>query len=207
MKQLQRFSQWLSLFLTSISFAIALTINSTWLYRWAIDRDQLLTMTTLSKQELMAQYHQLLAYLNFPWITELNLAAFPMSESGMTHFVDVKHLFLINSIVLLVTIVPTLYFLISLAKTNRFWQVIRPMQIAMAIPFIFACLMLAGFDRFFITFHEVLFRNADWVFNPATDPIINVLPESFFLSCFACFFICLEAIFFFLYWMGKRSLK
>ncbi len=31
--------------------------------------------------------------------------------------------------------------------------------------------------------HKIFFRNDDWMFNPSTDPIINLLPETFFLHC------------------------
>lgn len=207
MERVKRFFQWLSLFLTLVSSAILITINSTWLYRIMIDKEQLLLMTTLSKSELMAQYRELLAYLNFPWIHTLQLANFPMSESGMKHFVEVKHLFLVNSLVFLLTLIPTIWFVYHVVNTRTTWRFIRPMQVAMAVPFVIACVMAAGFDRFFIVFHEVLFRNADWVFNPATDPIINVLPETFFLACFILFFICLECFFFCFYAIGRYSLR
>ena len=28
-----------------------------------------------------------------------------------------------------------------------------------------------------------MFNNDDWIFDPVTDPIINMLPESFFAQC------------------------
>ena len=42
-----------------------------------------------------------------------------------------------------------------------------------------------NFDSFFITFHHLLFNNSNWLFDPATDPIIDVLSEGFFAACFA----------------------
>lgn len=202
-----RFFQWVSLFLTLVSSAILITINSTWLYRLFIDREHLTQFTTLSKTELLAQYKELLAYLNFPWIQTLHLADFPMSESGMKHFVDVKQLFLVNHLVFLITLIPTVWFIYGLVAHHEQWRMIRPMQVALFVPIVVGFVMVAGFDRFFITFHEVLFRNADWVFNPATDPIINVLPETFFFACFGLFFCCLELFFFLFYLYGRWSLR
>ena len=67
--------------------------------------------------------------------------------------------------------------------------------------------LLHNFDRFFVMFHGVFFNNDAWIFNPATDPIINVLPETFFLHCFILFFILLEIFYLLPIYFGKRALK
>ena len=197
----------LSLILTLISLAIACTINFTPLYSWDVEQYHLLDYTTVSKDVLMANYHQLIHFLNNPWNHTLALPDFPMSESGASHFYDVKKLFVLNYIVLIVTIVPSIYFFVRLVKNKRLWRLMRPMQWAMLVPILFGFLMALGFDRFFVTFHEVLFSNDDWLFNPATDPIINVLPEQFFMHCFILFFVLIEVFFFVCYWLGRRELK
>lgn len=38
-------------------------------------------------------------------------------------------------------------------------------------------------DRFFVFFHEVLFPNDYWVFSPKSDPVILLLPDTYFLYC------------------------
>ena len=40
------------------------------------------------------------------------------------------------------------------------------------------------FERAFITFHQIVFRNNYWVFDYRSDPVINILPETFFMHCF-----------------------
>lgn len=40
------------------------------------------------------------------------------------------------------------------------------------------------FDQFFILFHQILFRNDNWLFNPQTDPVIYILPPELFLIAF-----------------------
>ena len=197
----------LSLFLTLISVAIAVTINFTPLYSFDVDHYQLLDYTSLSKEELMANYRQLIQFLNNPWNHTLALPDFPMSESGAGHFYDVKKLFILNYVVLLLTILPSVYLVFRLKKNRRFWRFVRPMQWAMILPILFGLVMAMGFDNFFVKFHQVLFSNDDWLFNPATDPIINVLPEDFFMHCFILFFGLIEVFFFLFYWMGKRELK
>ena len=49
--------------------------------------------------------------------------------------------------------------------------------------------MVAGlaaldFDRAFVVFHAIFFPGKDnWIFDPATDQIILVMPEVFFRNC------------------------
>lgn len=35
----------------------------------------------------------------------------------------------------------------------------------------------------FTMFHEIMFRNDYWIFDEATDPVIMILPDAFFLHC------------------------
>ena len=52
---------------------------------------------------------------------------------------------------------------------------------ALAIAGVLAAL---DFDRAFTVFHSIFFPGKDnWLFDPATDPVILILPEAFFRSC------------------------
>ena len=44
-------------------------------------------------------------------------------------------------------------------------------------------LFLSDFDRYFIVFHEIFFKQGNWMFDPAESRMINMLPEGFFLDC------------------------
>ena len=57
--------------------------------------------------------------------------------------------------------------------------------ILLLLPIIIFPFAVTNFDSFFVIFHHILFNNSDWLFDPNTDPIINVLTEGFFASCFA----------------------
>lgn len=197
----------LSLFLTLITFSITVTINFVPLFRWSIQRYDLVEISGLAKETLLENYRLLLNFLNFPWIGELKLPDFPMSEAGLGHFYDVKQLFLLNYGVLIVTLLPSLYFLYYLGKQQKLWQLIRPFQWGMLVPVGLMFVMAIGFETFFVKFHEIFFSNDDWLFNPVTDPIIMVLPEQFFMWCFILFFLVLEGLFFLTLLSGKRSLK
>ena len=41
-----------------------------------------------------------------------------------------------------------------------------------------------NFDRAFTVFHSLFFPGEDnWIFDPAQDPIITLMPEEFFRNC------------------------
>lgn len=196
-----------SLFLFLLTLAITITINFRPLYRFSIQRFDLLAISGLDQGTLLKNFDQLMDFLNKPWITSMNLPDFPMSAAGYGHFVDVKYLFLLNYAVLLVTVIPAVAYLLYLKRNGRLWQLVRPFQWGMGVPVILGFLMAIGFDTFFVKFHELFFSNDDWLFDPATDPIINVLPEGFFMYCFILAFVLLEVFFFLMVLIGRRSLR
>ena len=51
-----------------------------------------------------------------------------------------------------------------------------------ALIFISVSIMVViDFSKTFYFFHKIFFRNDYWIFDPVTDPIINALPEEFFM--------------------------
>ncbi|OTN86415.1 integral membrane protein [Enterococcus sp. 7E2_DIV0204] len=195
------------LILTIISLNVTLTINFRPLYMIDIDVLNILDYVSLDKADLLKNYGELMSYLNHPFNHTLQLSDFPVSKSGAFHFYEVKRLFLLCYGVLIVTIIPSGFFIKRLIKDKRVWRLIRPFQWGMIIPVIFGAIMAIGFDQFFVAFHGVFFNNDDWLFDPVTDPIINVLPETFFMHCFILFFVLLELCFLIGILFGKRELK
>ena len=55
----------------------------------------------------------------------------------------------------------------------------------MILPIVVLPFALTNFDSFFRAFHTLIFHNSNWLFDPETDPVINVLTEGFFAACFA----------------------
>ena len=56
------------------------------------------------------------------------------------------------------------------------------LRIVLGAAAILAVWALADFDGFFITFHRIAFTNDGWLLNPATDMLIRLMPEDFFIS-------------------------
>lgn len=164
-----------------LTLVIALIIvGSLPLYAWQALQGQWANDVHLTFSQLWHNYWQLWQYLNFPWQKSLKLTNFIMSASGRQHFAEVKQLFLINWSVLLASGLALMWPRDKQQKNNR--QI--SYRLVLMGSLILASLAISDFDQFFILFHETLFQNNDWVFNPSTDPIILVLPESFFATCF-----------------------
>ena len=188
MMTLKKNSQLICLILFLLSLAITLTINARWLYVIDINQLGILDYVTLSKSELMKNYDQLMTYLNFFWVNPLQMVDFPVSESGALHFYEVKRLFQINYLVMLITLIPSVFLLKNKIKEKTLWQLVRPFTIVLSGLVVLLFFMATAFDTFFVKFHEVFFNNDAWIFDPVTDPIITVLPQDYFMHCFILFF-------------------
>lgn len=45
-----------------------------------------------------------------------------------------------------------------------------------------AAIVASDFSKYFIVFHHIFFDNDLWILNPATDLLINIVPEPFFMD-------------------------
>mgnify|MGYP003420509014 CR=1 FL=1 len=81
------------------------------------------------------------------------------------------------------------------------------------IPAVLGLLMALNWDKAFVVFHKIAFDNDYWIFDAATDPVITILPDTFFLHCAAMILglvvagsvLCL--IFYYFSGKGKRDIK
>lgn len=133
---------------------------------------------------IMKNYTELLEYLLIPTNKKLQMSTFPTSQGAAEHFYECKLMFLLALIVFLVGIIIYL-FLLKRKKLNYLDLSKSTALIFMILPIVILPFAVTNFDNFFINFHHVLFNNNNWLFDPATDPIINVLTEGFFAACFA----------------------
>lgn len=195
------------LILFLLSLAITLTINARWLYQFDINYLGITEYTDYSKQTILSNYDDLMRYLNFFWVKILSMKDFPTSSEGAFHFVEVKRLFQLNYAILLVTFVPSVWYLYRLVKHKLVWTLNTMIQGILLGLGALAFFMIVAFDQFFVLFHEVFFNNDAWIFYPETDPIILVLPQEYFFHCFALFFVLFILFLVILLIKGKRELK
>ncbi|SEJ05963.1 integral membrane protein TIGR01906 [Alkalibacterium gilvum] len=194
-----------SLFLFIITISISFVILFTPLYYYTASSLGLPDTLNLSIEALMENYYVLLKYLHFPWITELNFPDFISSESGLFHFFEVKILFYLNYIILILSAIGSFIYFRVMKRTKRIWTLQKPFFIASLVPPLLLLFLTVSFDKMFVLFHEIFFNNDDWLFNPATDPIILALPEEFFMYTFLLFFLLIETLFIFMYQYSKRN--
>ena len=187
----------------SIAASASLTILAAIpLFYALIDVFKLPELTYLSRKTIGYNFDHLMAYLLNPTVKTLNMPDFKSSAAGLKHFADVKQLFLLAMIVSLVLLVPALGFI----KKKDYRQFYQGLKICLIIPIFIAVLALfGGFESLFITFHEIFFRDATWLFDPATDPVINILPERYFMLCFMIFGVIYLAFWSVLLLKTKRS--
>ncbi|WP_125771717.1 TIGR01906 family membrane protein [Companilactobacillus furfuricola] len=177
----------LALFLFTL--AITVTILASYaIFKFDIHHYYLDQEANLSSSKLMHNYNQMMNYLINPFHNQFQLDDFRSSINGRTHFADVKKLFMLNFGVFILS---GIYVFFRRKKRAHFNKAFLYIAIVGAI---LVVLMALDFDDFFIMFHKVLFRNNDWLFDPSLDPIIDVLPDEFFVQCFVLFFALFEGI-------------
>jgi integral membrane protein (TIGR01906 family) len=165
---------------------------------------QLTDLVQMTAGKIGHNFLILMNYLINPLEKKLSMPDFPSSASGLHHFAEVKNLFML---VFFLTII-LIPFIIRFMKENLSLVFHNALRVVMLFPLAIGVIAwLIGFDQFFVAFHEVLFRDNSWLFDPATDPIISVLPEHFFMHSFLIFLLIYELIFFVIYRRGTLFLK
>ena len=145
--------------------------------------------TGLTREEIVTAFDEVLDYCL--GAGEFSTGVLCWSESGKAHFTDVRGLFLLDLRVLAISAGLLVGILLVSRKTGR--TPARPLGRGPAFwagTGLGAAFLLIGalaaldFDRAFVLFHALFFPGKDnWLFNPAEDQIINILPQEFFRNC------------------------
>lgn len=172
-----------------LSGAIAVPILCRPFYYAHIGPLQLEEATGYTRSEIRTAYDEMLDYCLGG--EEFSTGVLRWSESGKDHFTDVRVLFLLNLKVLAVSAAVLVLALIAARLAG-----LRPARLAGRGPAFWAGAGLGGlflilgglaaldFDRAFVVFHSLFFPGkTNWLFDPRTDEIINILPEVFFRNC------------------------
>lgn len=148
----------------------------------------------MSLFKVMHNYNQLLFYLVWPFKKRLRMDNFPTPPDAAEHFAECKHLFVFTVIVFIVCL--AMYFIFKKQRKKALLNLDKSVAlIFLLLPIVIFPFAVTNFDSFFVVFHHILFNNSNWLFNPSTAPIINVLTEGFFASCFAVAGIIYELYF------------
>lgn len=166
-----------------ISLGLILAINLRFLYYADIKWFDLENTTGLSYSTIKLNYDALIDYC-WPFFTgKLVFPTLAASASGLSHFEEVKVLFNAFYIIFGITLISLAGIIIWKYKKRQF-QYLRVASItAIVLPLVTLLGCSINFNAAFTLMHKIFFRNDDWLFDPATDPIITLLPEEFFLQC------------------------
>ncbi|MFL8711246.1 TIGR01906 family membrane protein [Clostridioides sp. GD02377] len=159
---------------------INFTVGFKQLYYFDVDYLNISELSGLSKDDIKLNYDYLIDYNLNKNVSEFKLPTLKSSPQGKMHFEEVRNIFQnINKLAKVLMIV-SLIGIIFNAK-NKNIKILKTTSITLIImPLLLAVPVLLNFEKSFIIFHKLLFRNDYWIFSPDLDPVINILPEEFF---------------------------
>ena len=176
--------------LAVLSGSIAVPILCRPFYYAQIGPLELEEYTGLEEQVIRQAYDEVLDYCTGK-TERFSAGLLPFSDSGASHFADVRGLFLLDLRVLVVSLA-----VLILALLAARWRKLTPRRFLGRGPGFWGAAGLGGaflvvgglaavdFDRAFVVFHALFFPGKDnWIFDWRTDPVILILPQDFFRNC------------------------
>ncbi len=196
-----------ALVLLVLTVSIGLPIYLRPFYYAHIDALELDQSSGFTKEQIRTAYDEVLDYLTLPG-RPFGTGEIAHSEEGAAHFADCKVLFDLNAGVL----VGSAVVVVAIFLGRKRWKLpsLRPAAFwagvsALTLPVVVGSLAAADFDRAFVIFHQIFFPGKDnWIFDYYADPIIRVLPQTFFMNCAILIGAGLITLSGCLVWIGKR---
>lgn len=198
MKQTQKISAVIMMFLLIgvlllTSFQVAIYGDSQYrFYEREYKKYQVVDSLNMTMDNIMDVTDQMMAYLignkaELSVITDVDGETQDFfNEQDRFHMGEVKELFLGGLKIRNIMLVAVLLILILLAARKADMIKLLPrayfvtLGITGVITIVLGVLFASDFDKYFRIFHEIFFDNDQWMFDPATDYMIRMLPEGFF---------------------------
>ena len=198
MKQTQKISAVIMMFLLIgvlllTSFQVAIYGDSQYrFYEREYKKYQVADSLNMTMDNIMDVTDQMMAYLignkaELSVITDVDGETQDFfNEQDRFHMGEVKDLFLGGLKIRNIMLAAVLLILILLAARKADLIKLLPrayfvtLGITGVITIVLGGLFASDFDKYFRIFHEIFFDNDQWMFDPATDYMIRMLPEGFF---------------------------
>ena len=136
-----------------------------------------------SVTEIRAAYDAMIDYMAIWNRGSLTIPGFAMSEHGRIHFEDCKEIFDLVQILFLASGIFTAVSFVRHRKSPYCGYLRAAGILSLIFPALILSFALLSWEKMFILFHRVFFRNDYWLFDSSVDPVILILPDSFFLQC------------------------
>ena len=168
--------------------SVALPILCRPFYHAHIAPMELSRRSGLTVEEIKTAYGEMMDYCT-GLQQDFSAGVLPFSEEGAAHFADVRALFLLDLWAFGLSAAGLLacFLLRKRLRPARLRGHTFPFWAGTGLALLFALiggLAALDFDAAFTIFHRIFFPGKDnWLFNPLTDPIINLLPQNFFMHC------------------------
>lgn len=166
-----------------ISLGLIVAINWKGLYYHDMKTLRIPESSGYSEEVIRENYDALIDYCSPFYTGELSFPSLSSSPEGIQHFAEVKAIFVAFYYLLAITFVLLLPILILRWKRKNYLNLKTSAITTVIVPLLVGLACSINFDQAFVIFHKIFFRNDYWIFDPATDPIINLLPSEFFLHC------------------------
>lgn len=179
-----------------ISFAVVFTVFFKPLYYFDINYLNIDQISGLDAETIKENYRILINYQSIFYQGTLNLPDFVMSDSGRIHFEEVKRIFEAIQVMMVISGLISIPMTIKKIKEKEYRFLRLTGLITIIVPTVLGFLAALDFERAFVLFHQIVFRNDYWIFDYRTDSVITILPETFFMHCFMLIvvIVCLLAI-------------
>lgn len=163
--------------------AVTITLHFKPLYYYDIKALHIAERTGLPEKIIRENYDILINYNSIFGSDVLRFPDFPMSKTGKIHFMEVKKIFLTIKWVGIVSVIP-FFCLERYLRSKESYRFLKWIFIlGVGFPVGFGILIGMNWKTVFIQFHKLFFQNDYWLFDPARDPIITILPDTFFFQC------------------------
>lgn len=183
MKNFTRILLTISLLLFITTCSVKITLNYRYLYYWDIKHLHIESYTTLSEEEIKSTYDYLIDFISTDGTTEFNIPLLPSSKEAAIHFQEVKDLFIKTNFILFFSAAVSAAGIYYMKKYKDFSPLKWCSNIVWLSIIASSAAFYIDFNKSFNFFHKMFFNNDYWLFDPKTDPVINILPQEFFLHC------------------------
>jgi len=164
-----------------ISIGVIAAVNFRFIYYLDIDRLNISQTSGLEKEVIIENYDTLIHYNSPFYKGDLKLPSLPSSPGGLQHFAEVKTIFIAFYYIAAISIIISLLIILyKRSKKENSYLLVSSITV-LVIPVIAALGSIINFDAIFLLFHKIFFRNDLWIFDPVKDPVITILPATFFL--------------------------
>ncbi|MDY4968970.1 MAG: TIGR01906 family membrane protein [Lachnospiraceae bacterium] len=171
------------LMLWIISFAVVVTLNFRPLYYFDVDYLDIPAVSGFDEELIRRNYDVLIDYNSMFFQGELEFPDLPMSESGRIHFQEVKTIFVGLQRFLIADSLICAALLIRRIRRKSYAFLQLTGIVTIVIPVILGGLIALNWNWVFVAFHHIVFNNDYWIFDKVTDPVIMMLPDTFFMHC------------------------